>query len=294
MGSPFSIRPPRATTDVALSDGTRTVLRRYGNPDGFRILLSHGNGLAVDLYYPYWSLLLDDFDLVLFDLRNHGWNPVGAFEEHTIPALVRDLEAIGTAVDREYGVKPRAGVYHSVSALAALLSPSCGVSYSALVLFDPPLFRPGARRLEFDLACSRAATMTRNRAVRFPSEHDFLELIRVQPAFGRVASEVFAIMAQTTLRHAAGGGYELRCPRDYEARIMESLPHFSRLVNTGPVCCPIMVVGADPAGNYYFLPACEPDAASGLEYKCLAGTTHLMQLERPRECAALTVSFLKR
>ena len=128
---------PVCTIEARLDDGITTPVRRYGNPDGPRLLLSHGNGLAIDLYYPFWSLLLDDFDVVVFDLRNHGLNSLGDLRQHTFPNFCRDLEAVGRAVDHDFGVKPRAGVYHSVSCLAAVLSPSLSVSYAALVLFDP-------------------------------------------------------------------------------------------------------------------------------------------------------------
>ena len=99
------------------------------------LLMSHGNGLAIDLYYPFWSLLLGEFDLILFDLRNHGANPPGDLTLHTIPAFCRDLEAVGQAVDRAFGVRPRerASIYHSVSCLAAALSPSLSASCVALV-----------------------------------------------------------------------------------------------------------------------------------------------------------------
>ena len=166
----LSLPPPLATTEATLEGGGVAAIRRYGNPDGPRLLMSHGNGLAIELYYPYWSLLLDDFDLMLFDLRNHGANALGAAAHHTVPAFCRDVEAVGRAVDREYGARPRAGVYHSASSLAALLSPSVGVSYAALVLFDPPLFPPGAPRRAFEAACRQAAQRTRIRTFRFRSE----------------------------------------------------------------------------------------------------------------------------
>ena len=62
---------PQASCEVRLDDETVTVLRRHGNPQGPRLVLSHGNGLAIDLYYPFWSLLTDDYDLILYDQRNH-------------------------------------------------------------------------------------------------------------------------------------------------------------------------------------------------------------------------------
>ena len=73
-GTVWGIPEPLATGDVSLDDVTR--VRRHGNPSGSRLVLSHANGLAIDLSYPFWSLLADDFNLVVYDLRNHGWNTV--------------------------------------------------------------------------------------------------------------------------------------------------------------------------------------------------------------------------
>ena len=280
-------------TDAPIDDDMTVRIRRYGNPSGPRLLVSHGNGLAADLYWPYWRLLRDDFDLMLFDLRNHGWNAVGAMDRHTVPTFVRDIEAVGRAVDREYGVRPRAGVFHSVSALAALLSPARGMSYSALVLFDPPLCKPGVGALELQGACSRAAAQSRNRVEWFESEQAFVDLMRSQPAFERAQPGVLGLAAGTTLRRS-GRGYALRCPRRYEAGILESLPGFSRLVHLDSMDCAIKVVGADPAVRFCFLPACEPVRAHSVDYEFVPGTTHLAQLERPEECAALTRGFLRR
>ena len=290
----LSLPPPLATTEATLEGGGVAAIRRYGNPDGPRLLMSHGNGLAIELYYPYWSLLLDDFDLMLFDLRNHGANALGTAAHHTVPAFCRDVEAVGRAVDREYGARPRAGVYHSASSLAALLSPSVGVSYAALVLFDPPLFPPGAPRRAFEAACRQAAQRTRIRAFRFRSEAEFAELMSAQPAFDRSVPGAARRMARTTLRRAPHGGFELRCPREYEANIMASLAGFARMVDLDSVALPIKVVGADPALKHYFLPPCDLSHARSVDYEVLRGTTHLAQLEKPAECAALTVDFLRK
>ena len=285
--------PPAAIIEVRLDAEATIPVRRYGNPNGPRLLLSHGNGLAIDLYRPYWSLLLDDFDVIVFDLRNHGANPRGELGRHTFPNLCRDLEAVGRAVDRDFGVQPRAGVYHSVSCLAALLSPSLAVSYAALVLFDPPLFPPGVARRVFELACQQAVARTRIRADRFRSERDFVELMSAQPAMARVLPEVLRLMASATLR-PTGGGYELRCPPAYEAKILVAIPGFSRMVDPDVLPLPVRVVGADPSLKHYFLPPCDLGGAKSVDFETLSGATHLAQLEKPKECAARTVDFLKR
>ena len=283
---------PAEVIEVRLEDEIRIPVRRFGNPAGPRLLLSHGNGLAMDLYSPFWSLLLDDFDVILFDLRNHGANPLGALARHTLPNLCRDLEAVGRAVDRNFGVRPRAGVYHSISCLAALLSPSLAVSYAQLVLFDPPLFPPGARRRAFEAACHRAAARTRIRAARFRSEAHFIEVMSAQPAMARVLPEALGLMARATLR-PAGGGHRLRCPPEYEAQILAATPHFSRLVDPEAFPLPVKVLGADPSLDHYFLPPCDLSRARSVDFEVLPGATHLGPLEMPEECAARTVDFLK-
>ena len=70
----FEIPSPSMTFDVQLDDGARIRMRRHGNPDGVRLLVTHGNGFAADAYYPYWQHLLSKFDLLVFDFRNHGQN----------------------------------------------------------------------------------------------------------------------------------------------------------------------------------------------------------------------------
>ena len=285
---------PSAIIEVRLDDQLTVPVRRYGNPDGLRLLLSHGNGLAIDLYYPFWSLLLADFDVIVFDLRNHGANPLGDLGRHTLPNLCRDLEAVGRAVDRNFEVRPRAGIYHSVSCLAAVLSPSLAVSYAALVLFDPPLFPPGIAQRVFELACHQAAARTRIRAHRFRSEKDFADLMSAQPAMARVRPEVLRLMARTTLRAAPDGGCELRCPPDYEAGILASISGFSRMVDPDSLPLPVKVIAADPSLRHYFLPPCDLGGVKSLDFEHLSGTTHLAQLENPGECVARTVDFLKK
>ena len=102
----WEIPEPISVCEVQLHDGSVTSVRRHGNPSGLRLVLSHGNGLAIDLYYPFWSLLLDDFDVMVFDIRNHGWNTVGVRQNHNIPILMHDHDLILEAVFGRYGKRP--------------------------------------------------------------------------------------------------------------------------------------------------------------------------------------------
>ena len=86
--------PPIAQHPLIAEDGATIELRRYGNPDGVRIFGSHGNGFAIDPYWPFFSQFEEEFDLVLFDLRSHGRNPPHTLAQHHIATFASDLEVI--------------------------------------------------------------------------------------------------------------------------------------------------------------------------------------------------------
>ncbi|MCY4607715.1 MAG: alpha/beta hydrolase [bacterium] len=287
----WTIPEPLATFDVRIDASTVTTVRRYGNPSGPRLVLTHGNGLAADLYYPFWSLLADDFDLMVYDLRNHGWNEVGSQRDHNIPTLIFDHDIILDAIVREYGEKTTVGVFHSLSTLVALLS--FNDAYSALVLFDPPLCKPASSELEFIEAAERTAAMTRRRTERFKSEEQYAEVLAIVPGFARVVPGVRDLMARSTLRESAdGNGYELRCPRDYEAQIAEYVRSFSPLLDLSILICPTKVIGADPTLPYAYLPTFDLSHASAVDYDFVPQASHFLQLEQPAQCAAMVREYL--
>ena len=289
----WEIPQPLSTLDVRLDAATVTTVRRHGNPSGPRIVLSHGSGLAADLYYPFWSLLADDYDLAVYDLRNHGWNGVGAQTDHNVPTMIRDHDVILEAVDRTFGSKPTVGIFHSLATVVTLLSFSR--LYSALVLFDPPLTRPGASHTELHDAAERGAAQIRRRGHRFERREDFVEILGIFPTFKRAVPGVHELMARTTLREAASGaGYELRCPREYEAQMMDYARSFFPLLDLELVSCPTKIIGADPTLPHAYLPTLDQRLVSAMDYDFIPEATHFLQLEKPAECVAVTRAFLKR
>ena len=289
----WEIPEPLSVHDIRLDDHTVTTLRQHGNTSGPRLVLSHGSGLAIDLYYPFWSLLADDYELIVYDLRNHGWNSVGSPKDHNIPTLIHDHDLILEAIDRLHGSKPTVGVFHSVSTLVPLLSFS--KLYSGLVLFDPPLCKPGASQIELHAAAEKAAAQIRRRGHRFRTREEFADFLRYIPTFSRVVPGVRELMARTTLRPSASGeDYELRCPREYEAQLMDYARSFFPLIDLEWVSCPIKIVGADPTLPYSYLPTFDVGDVTRVDYDFIPDATHLLQLERPQECAAATREFLER
>ena len=105
-------RPPEpsAMARARLSDGSVIVVRRHGNPDGPRVVFTHGCGFAADLYWPFWSLFADEFDVVVYDLRSHGWNETdrSAVAQHA-DARRRQPIRVLEAVDNTFGAKPTVG-----------------------------------------------------------------------------------------------------------------------------------------------------------------------------------------
>ena len=290
----WEVPAPLSTHDVRVDDETLITLRRHGNPSGPRLVMSHGNGLSIDLYYPFWSQFEDDFDLIAYDLRNHGWNPATSMRNHNVPTLVHDHDVIMEAIDIRFGDKPKVGVFHSVSALTTLLSLNLGADFAALVLFDPPLAKPGRGHQEYEEAAKRLAGMTRSRTPRFDTRQIFAELLSYMPHFKGMEAGVLDLFAQTTLRdNADGDGYVLRCPREYEAQMVMYASPYAVLVDFDSLLSPTKVIGADPTLPYSYLPTLDLRDVFTVNYDFLPDATHLLQLEQPEECAALVREFLE-
>ncbi len=289
----WELPEPISIHEVRVDSDTTVFLRRHGNPSGPRLILSHGNGLAIDLYFPYWSLLADEFDLIVYDLRNHGWNEVTALEDHNVPRLISDHDAILDAIDLEYGEKGQAGVFHSLSALVSLLSPVRGERFSGLMLFDPPLCKPGRSYEEFEQAAIRTAGLARSRTDKFRSRERFSDVLPFLPPFQRFVPGAFELMAKTTLRESGEAGFELRCPREYEAQIVDYAGAFGVAVDFETLKCPVKVIGADPTVPFSYLPSLDMSDIMSVNYDFLPDATHFLQLEQPERCAAATLEFLE-
>ena len=293
LAAVWEIPEPLSIHSVHVDDDTDIVLRRHGNPAGPRLVLSHGNGLAIDLYYPFWTHLCRDFDLVVHDLRNHGWNNVGAQEDHSVDAFARDQDRIFEAIGSLYGEKPTVGVFHSISALASLHTPSRGGNYSGLLLFATPLCNAGSRYKDFELRARRTADMLRRRTQWFRSRDELAEIHSFLPYFHRAVPGVYELVARTTLRESeTGRGFELRCPSEYEAQIWDHASEYAVSVDFDALRCPVKFVSSDPTSDDPNAPTFDY-GASGVDYEVFPGTTHFLQLEQPQECAAALRKFLK-
>ena len=285
---------PLSTHDVQIDDGTVIVLRQHGNTAGKRLVLSHGMGFAVDLYYPFWRLLLEKFELIVYDLRNHGcWNNTSAIVNHHVPAMVSDHDCISQAIDRHYGAKPRVGIFHSIGGIISLLSANKGSDYVARVLFDPPVCKHGRDLKTFEQTMGwQAATLLR-RPKLFSTQAEFINMTSAHPKYRNVVEGVVELLAMTTLR-TKDNGYEFCCPNEYEAQLVTYASIHSVLVDWSAQRTPVQVIGADPTASFSYLPSFDFDDIAKVDYDFLPTTTHLLQLEKPQDCVAMLLTFLNK
>ncbi len=279
-----------------MPDGAVIFLRQHGNPQGPRLVLSHCNGLSADAYYPFWSLLADRFDLILYDFRNHGWNPVGPRQAHNIETFVQDNKTILKAIDRHFGPKPKVGVFHSMSAVTAILQVAESSSFAALVVFDPPTCPHGRESQDVRKMAGYMAQKARQRQDRFESRGELKEQLLRASVYDRLQPGAAELIARTTLRPCANGnrGYELCCPREYEAHIYDQLYASAVASDIRRLPCPTKVIGADPVVPLSFLPSVDLSDMVALDYDFVPETTHFLQLEEPQECVDRTLDFLAR
>ena len=295
----FEFPRPNATFDIGLEDGANIRMRRHGNPDGVRLLLTHGNGFAADAYFPYWQHLLPRFDLLVFDFRNHGQNIPVEPSNHNYEQLVRDLERVLQGVRSKLGQKPTAGIFHSMSGRTAMKhAVEVGWAWDALILFDPPDVPPpdhptyeGMRVFE-----EKLTAWAKGRRRQFVTIDELTEEYKASRATQGWVDGAHELMARSVLRkNPNGNGYVLVCAPENEAHIY----HQAMSLNLWPYAKdyggPVKLIGADPSRKGAPATAAANQALGsegGYDFSIVEGAGHLLQIEQPEKCIALTLEFL--
>jgi pimeloyl-ACP methyl ester carboxylesterase len=287
------------TFDVALDDGAKIRMRRHGRPDGVRLFLTHGNGFAADAYFPYWQHLLPQFDVLVFDFRNHGQNVPVVPPHHTYEQFTNDLERVVQGVNARLGEKPSAGIFHSMSGRTAMKHAiEIGWRFDALVLLDPPNVPPPDHPAYAAMAAfeKRLTAWARARRRHFARIEELADAYRQSRATAHWVAGAHELMARSVLRESPGGdGYELVCDPENEAAIYAQALTLNLWPKAAAFGGPVKLIGCDPgmAGA----PATGPANAAlgregGYNYSFVPGTGHLLQIEKPQACIALTLEFL--
>ena len=294
------IPEPLAEIAVESADGAALRVRRHGNLHAAtRLFVSHGNGFAIDGYIDFWSRFLADFEVVAFDMRSHGHNPVAEPANHDYAHMAQDIDAVGRAVRAEFGRKPSAGLFHSMSAQSAVLQTLAGhVHFDALVAFDPPnVPAPGHKVRDAMVGYEhKLARWASGRPTRFADPADLAADFAATRSGRRWAQGASVAMAQAVLCHNSDG-WELVCPREREASMYLQGIDLGLWPCQAEVPVPVALIGADPDCPYPAATALSNRALAqegGFDYRAIPGTSHLLQLEEPAACADAALAALIR
>ncbi len=290
------------TLILHMTDGVPIVTRRTGNPNAaIRLYISNGNGFAVDGYRVFWEPLLAEFDVILFDMRNHGRNAPSSSDGHNYAQMAKDIGSVFHSADHKYGHKPSVGIFHSMAGRSAMKhAVEHEWVWDALCLIDPPNVPPkGHAQYEsmkaFELKLAEWAV---NRQEHFASVEELQAQFDTGRAQSRWQPQARADMANAILRHdRENGGYTLTCRRELEASIyfaaltMELWPKADRFAG------PVKLITADPNAK-----GASPTAAAnralalegGYEYEAVPETGHLVPIERPEVCREAVLGFLRK
>jgi len=292
--------PPAEIFSAAMTDGVQLRIRRGGNPDGVRLYLSNGNGFAIDGYRVFWEPLLAEFELILFDMRNHGRNEASGADGHHYHQMAADIGSVFHEVDRRLGHRPSVGVFHSMSGRASMKhAVQMEWVWDALVLFDPPdVPPPGHEQYEamrnFELRLMQWAL---ERQDSFASPDELLQSYATNRAQSRWVTEARSDMARAILRSAGDGTYRLACRRELEASIYLAALTLDLWPSAKDYGGPVILIGADPEAK-----GAPPTAAANralardgdYDYEAVPETGHLLQIERPDACREAMLRFLRK
>ena len=295
----FVVPVPSESFDVELEDGARIRVRRHGNPAGVRLTVTHGNGFAADAYLPFWQLLTPRYDVLVLDFRNHGQNIPVEPANHNYAQLARDLERVVQAIDARLGSKPTAGIFHSMSGRAAMKHAiEIGWRWDALVLFDPPNVPPPShpRYAAMEAFENRLTQWALGRRRRFAAVDELAnEYLQSRATRGWVEG-AHELMARSVLRRSPDGdGYALVCAPENEAAIYAEALTLNLWPRAEDFGGPVKLIGADP--DMKGAPATAQTnhalgTENGYDYAFVPGTGHMLQIEKPAECARLVEDFL--
>lgn len=296
----MSTNTPRDLLTLTMDDGVKIAVRRGGNPNGTRLYLSNGNGFAIDGYRVFWEPLLAEFDIILFDMRNHGRNEQSGADGHHYLQMAKDIGVVFRGVDKALGHTRSVGVFHSMSGRAAMKhAVEMEKMWDALILFDPPNVPPrGHAQYEsmkvFELKLVEWAVARQDRFASVKELSDFFSTNRAQSRWQPQARED---MAKAILRPDGEGAFMLTCRRELEASIYLAALTLELWPDAKSFGMPVKLIGADPNAKGAS-PTSTANAAlareGGYEYEAVPETGHLLQIERPDACREAMLSFLSK
>jgi pimeloyl-ACP methyl ester carboxylesterase len=173
-----------------------------------------------------------------------------------------------------------------------------GFRWDALVLFDPPNVPPPGHPVHAAMEAfeARLTAFAGNRRSHYASVEELAVEFAKSRAGRAWAPGVHELMARAVLReNPAGDGFVLVCDPANEAGIYAEAMALNLWPKASDFRGPVKLIGADP-GLEGGPPTGRANQALGTEngydYSFVPGTGHLLQVEKPEDCARQTLAFL--
>jgi pimeloyl-ACP methyl ester carboxylesterase len=256
---------------------------------------AHANGFPPGTYTSFVGRLTDQFHVLGCECRALWGTHDSAQFRHW-----RELAGDLARFLNEMGLREIIGVGHSLGAVTSLF---CAVAnpglFRALVLIDPVIIpaymAPVVAVAKWLRLTSRAGLPSgaRRRRVDWPSREVLFRAYRAAPVFARWQEPFLRDYVASGTVEDPAGGVRLRYPREWEARIFETVPADVWLAIPRLRHIPLLVLRGEHSATYrrdtmrlmrWLLPE-----GRFLE---IAGADHFVPMSQPEETVAAIQAFL--
>ena len=290
-GPPVALWPPSTvapTGAVAARGCPRIAYYEFGG-GGPALVLVHATGFCAAVLRPMAEAFGGALRCLAVDLRAHGASARPRDDDFSWTGFADDVLAV---VD-ELGLEHPYGFGHSCGGAALLLAEqSRPDTFAGLFCYEPVVY-PGDVPLEPAFESNPLAEGALRRRQRFSDRQTALQNFSSRPPMDALDPAVLAAYVDNGFAPAEGGGIELRCRREDEARIYTlSFAHgaFSRF---GHVRCPVtLACGADTDAFGLALLERLAERLPRPSLEVLPGLGHFGPLEDPAAVAAAVAGAL--
>lgn len=285
---------------LTMSDGATIAVRRWGQSKRRRMVVSHGNGLAIDGFRAFGAGLEDEFEVIAFDMRSHGESGPGEALDDPWPRFLRDMPEIYDGIQDAFGDKPTHGAFHSLSSASALMAQGQDPRpWRSLSLYEPPV--PPAIEEElcdaFNAMHLGLAKRTLARRRFFDAPDRLTASFRRSPTFGGIAEPALRQLAEAMLHRtdtAPETPWELICDPQMEANTYDTRDLGKFWEAIGAIDRPVQIVRGSVMGHDMPILIQSTTVLArrfGFAAATVEGGGHMMQLQRPRRSAELALAF---
>ena len=263
--------------------------------EGPLLHLAHANGFPPATYRAFVQRLVGRHCLGYEARPLWGGRDPGVFRHWRELAL--DLQQFLS----EVASGPAIGLGHSLGAVTTLFCAATRPElFRAVVLIDPvifPLLMSPVLAVAEGLGLSsraRLPALTRRRRTEWPSREAVFAAYRRAAVFARWSDSGLWDYVIAVTEGQPGGGVRLRYPREWEARIFETVPPDSWLAMPHLRSMPTLVLRGQLSTTFssnasrsmrWFLP--------GAKYAEIEGADHFVPMTHPVEAAEVVLSFLR-